>query len=233
MPELLNSVGKEVQVFWSHFSAVSCTERVEQTKLGEKGKVLASSASSFDYIIFLNLHGEDLSVEESRVEKGETRKKKQKKLPLLITSGFPTLLLIFHPYYQGSFEYELAGEEIRGGRKLIHVEFRHVPGTRSTSALQVRGRDFPLDLHGEAWVDAETNMITRITAGLLAPIEDLRLRALESDVTYAPVRFPDQIWWLPQSATIEVQTPRQRWRNTHQFSDYKRFSIESESTITR
>jgi hypothetical protein len=230
LPELLDSVGKEVQVFWNHFSAVSCTERVQQTKLGEKGKVLALNESSFDYLIFLNLHGEDLSVEESRVEKGETKKKK--KLPLLVTSGFPTLQLIFHPYYQGSFEYEFGGEEFQNGRKLIRIVFRHMAGTRSTSALHLRGRDFPLDFHGEAWVDVESNAITRITAGLLAPIEDLRLRALDSDVLYAPVRFPDQTWWLPQTATIEVHTARQRWRNTHHFSDYKRFSIESESTIT-
>jgi hypothetical protein len=221
----------EVQAFWTHFSAVACTEQVQQTKLGEKGRVLAQSESSFDYLIFLNLHGDELAVEESRVPRKEAPKQKQP--PLLVTSGFPTLLLVFHPYYQGSFEYEMAGEDVLDGRKTVRIRFRHIEGTRSTAALNLRGRDFPLDFRGEAWIDAESNAIARITAGLISPVEDLGLRSLDSDVRYSPVSFPStgDTWWLPATASIEVQTPRQRWRNNHRFSDFKRFSIESESKV--
>jgi hypothetical protein len=29
---------------------------------------------------------------------------------------------------------------------------------------------------------------------------------------------------MPVSATIDVETPRQHWRNVHRFTQYKRFS---------
>jgi len=33
------------------------------------------------------------------------------------------------------------------------------------------------------------------------------------------------------TATIEVETTRQHWRNTHRFSDYKRFSVSTQESV--
>jgi hypothetical protein len=65
-------------------------------------------------------------------------------------------------------------------------------------------------------------------------MEDLGLQSLTAEVRYAQVRFDDGAGeqWLPSVATIEAQTPLQHWKNTHQFTNYKRFSVKT-STKTQ
>jgi hypothetical protein len=153
---------------------------------------------------------------------------------LLMTSGFSTLLLVFHPYYQGSFEYQRLEDDV-AGRRLIRVSFRHVRGTRSTSALRLRGKDYPLDLEGTAWVHPDTWAIEKIEAHLASPLDDLNLRSLRTVVRYAPQHFQtaEDAQWLPVEASIDVETARQHWRNVHKFQNYRRFSVKSESVVSR
>ncbi len=222
-----------VETFWRQFPSVTCTETVTQEKLGKGGKIEYRQESIFDYLIFMNLEGNDLTVEESRLLQKSIGKSKN--LPLLITSGFPTLLLVFHPYYQGDFRYQLNGDEVIGGKKLMRIQFEHIPGTRSTSALRLSGRDYPLDLQGTAWIDPETGAIRQMVARLESPMNDLNLKALNVKVLYEPHQFPTApgAEWLPATATIDVETARQHWHNVHKFSDYKRFSVNSESTVAK
>lgn len=231
--ELVDRVGKTVEAFGTRFSEVSCTESVVQAKLDKGGKVLYQQESGFDYLILMNLQGEEPSLEESRVVQKQARTAAS--FPLLLTSGFPTLQLVFHPYYQGGFTYERLPDESVDGKGYVRIRFRHIRGTRSTSALRLRGTDLPLDLEGTAWVDPGSASILRINAGLESPLEDLGLQSLQTDVRYAITRFPgiENVYSLPVVATVEVETPRQRWRNTHRFSAYRHFSVRSESTVSK
>jgi hypothetical protein len=232
--DAISRAGKSVEVFWQQFSSITCTENVTQEKLGLQGKVEYRQQSAFDYLILMSLKGDDLTVDESRLlQKSEG---KSKNLPLLTTAGFPTLLLVFHPYYQQSYRYDFDGDEVARGRKMVRVKFEHIPGTRSTSAIALRGREYALDLRGTAWIDEETGVIQKMSAGLIAPMDDLNLKALNTEVVYEAQRFPespDQAYWLPLTATINVETARQHWRNVHKFSDYKKFSVKSESTVAK
>ena len=234
LEEALSLTSKSVELFWQQFSSITCTEYVTQEKIGLQGKVEYKLDSVFDYLILMSLNGDDLTVEESRLlQKSEG---KSKNLPLLTTRGFPTLLLIFHPYYQADYRYQLDGDEVVGGQRLMRIRFEHIQGMRSTSALALRGRDYALDLKGTAWVDPATGNIQKIVAGLQAPLDDLNLKVLNTEVTYESQRFPDnpgQAYWLPMTATIDVETARQRWRNVHKFADYKKFSVKSESAISK
>jgi len=231
--DVLTQVGKSVERFWEEFPSVTCDETVLQQKLGTKGKILYSQKSVFDYLIFMNFDGTDPAVEESRVLK--TKNGKSENLPLLVSNGFPTLLLVFHPFYQGSFEYSRLEDEVVEGRALMRVQFRHIQGSRSTSALRLRGRDYPLDLQGTAWIEPKSGEIVRIKAGLVAPMDDVGLKALETEVSYAPIQFgtsnPPE--WLPSVATVDLETVKQHWRNTHQFTEYRQFSVKSESQIKK
>ena len=154
---------------------------------------------------------------------------------MLVSNGFATLFLVFHPYYVAGFQFTDAGEEIVNGGKLAKVHFQHVPGTRTPAALAVGGREFPLDLSGTAWIDAETGTIKRIVAGIETGMEDVGLRTLRSNVEYTQVSFhnPPDTFWLPSETTIEVETRHQHWRNTHRFSDYKKFTVNTKETQAR
>lgn len=227
----LDQVGESVEQFRRQFDSVACTEFVSQTKLGKGDAVIYKKEYEYDYMIFMNIRRDGMRVEESRQEK--RTKGKTKDLPLLVTQGFPTLLLIFHPFYQGSFEYQYDGEEMVEGRNLMKIAFRHIRGRRSTSVLHLKGKNYPLELKGIAWIDPESNNINRIRAELIGPLEVVGLQAFNSDVRYIPMQFESKspTFWMPETATVEVMTRKQRWRNVHRFEDYRLFSVSSESEI--
>jgi hypothetical protein len=229
LDELLERTGKRMEEFWDQFSAVSCTETVLQTKLGASGKVLVQRTSAFDYLIMLQLTGDDLMVNESRLPQGQPKKGSNR--PLLSTAGFSTLALIFHPYFQSSYEFSLVAMENINGRRLQEVRFEHIRGRRTPSVLQLRGRDYPLEWQGSAWIDPQTGYVSRIHAGLKTSLSDVGLRELWSDVRYVPVQFQSEkeTAWLPEVAVIEADTEHQHWRNVHQFSRYRRFSVTTDS----
>jgi hypothetical protein len=231
--DVLVQTSRSVERFWEQFPSVTCTESVTQEKVGKTGKVEYRQQSVFDYLVFMDLRGDDIRVEESRLLQKSAGKPMN--LPLAITSGFPTLQLVFHPFYQESYKRWLDGEEILNGKRLLKIRFEHIPGTRSTTGLRLRDRDHPLDLQGTAWVDPESGMVEKMTAGLEAPLEGLNLKAFNVTVVYTPLQFSNVSAgeWLPAIVTIDVETARQHWHNVHEFSNYKRFSVNAKSTVSK
>ena len=229
---LVGHAGQETAHFLEQFSDVKCTELVTQEKLDPKGKVEARQESTFDYLAILTSAGGSLSLSESRlpVKQG---KKVDKNVPLLVSNGFATLFLVFHPYYQGSFQFSALDDETLAGRQFARVSFRHIPGTRSPMAMVLRGREYPLDLAGTAWIDPATGAIAKISGGLENGLPDLGLQQLHTEVQFAPVPFRNisDTSWFPVVATIDVETPKQHWRNVHRFTDSKRFSVSTEEAV--
>ncbi len=223
MPALLERVGQQVEKFWTYFSSVTCTEEMTQSKIGDKGKVLFEQRESFDYLIILQASGADLAVDESRVEK--TRKASKGKASLLETNGFSILTLIFHPLYQSRYEFHRLADE--NGR--LRIGFRQVAEDHPLSVLLLREREYPLMWRGTAWINASSFAVERIEAGLGGSLAETGLLRLDTDVTYSEVHFNGAApFWLPSRAVIEAETKRQHWRNTHQFSNYHRFEVQTE-----
>jgi hypothetical protein len=232
---LLERTAKQVSSFLDLISEVNCTERVLQEKLTDNGKVVEKEATTYDYLIILSTADGDLNLVESRIAPGNAKQREKVRAPLLISNGFSTLFLVFHPYYAASFQFTREGEESLNGHTLTKIHFQHIPGMRSPAALAVRGREYPLDLNGTAWVDAATGVIAKLTANIDSGMEDAGLRTLHSEVRFAPVTFHDSPgpYWLPAQTTVEVETRHQHWRNTHRFSDYKRFSVNTKEQIAK
>jgi hypothetical protein len=61
-------------------------------------------------------------------------------------------------------------------------------------------------------------------------MEDIGLLRLSTEVTYSATAFEGTkaSYWLPSRAVIEAETKRQRWRNIHLFTGYRRFNVETE-----
>lgn len=230
---LIERTSKQVSSFLDLFSETNCTERVLQEKLSDKGKVIEKEESLFDYLVILTTDGGDLSLSESRIVPEDAKQQKKQRSPLLVSNGFSMLFLVFHPYYVDSFQFAKAGEESVDGRMLTKIHFEHIPGMRSPAALAVRGREYPLDLSGTAWIDPSTGVITKLTAGVDLGMEDVGLHSLQAEVRFAAVTFHDSqgSFWLPAEATVDVQTRHQHWRNTHQFSAYRRFSVDTKQQV--
>ena len=52
---------------------------------------------------------------------------------------------------------------------------------------------------------------------------------------FSPLTFADgkQAYWFPTEARVEVETARQHWRNLHQFTAYKKFSVSTEEKVAQ
>lgn len=232
LDSLISMTSKQVSEFVEQFSSVKCIEQVRQEKFGKDDKVVLKEDSTYDYLVILTNTGGELSLDESRLAVRQAKTDK-KNTSMLVSNGFATLFLVFHPYYTGSFQFTALEDEIIDGKRLSKVAFQHVRGTRSVAALALRGKEYPLELSGYAWIDPQTGIIVRITASVENTMEDVGLKTLRAEVRYAPVPFRDSkdIYWFPSQATVEVETPRQHWRNTHNFSEYKKFSVSTEEQV--
>jgi len=230
--DLLARTANQTAGFLDQFSDVKCTEKVRQEKLGKDDKVELKEDSTYDYLVILTNAGGELNLSESRIPVHEA-KRDRKNTSMLLSNGFATLFLVFHPYYAEAFKFTLAGEEVVDGRVLDKVGFQHVLGMKSPAALALRGREYPLELSGMAWIDPHTGSITKIEAGIADTLQDVGLKSLNSEIDFAPVPFSDskQLYWFPTQARVEVETPRQHWRNLHQFSAYKKFSVSTEEQV--
>ena len=226
---LLERAGKRAAQLAEQFSEFTCAEAVTQMRLDQNGKVSWKRKSLFDSLVTMQLSGDELSVEESRLPQGTASKEKETAKSLLVTNGFSTMLLILHPHFQNSYEFSALSEEIVDGRHLQQILFEHIRGARSPSVLQLRGREYPLEWRGTLWIDQDSGSVVKVRVELKSSMEDIGLKRLSSEVQYLPVKF--QEWnepqWLPSVATIEAETPHQHWRNVHQFSQYRLFSVNT------
>lgn len=231
LPAALDHIGRQVEKFWSNFASVTCTEAVTQSKLGEKGKVLFVQHETFDYLIALQSSGQDISVDESRLEKVHTGSKG--KASLLETNGFAIFTLLFHPLYQSRYQFRQLPDEMLENHRLLRIAFEQVSRDHPLSVLQVRELEYPLQWRGTAWIDPVSWAVVRIQAGLGDSMADMGLLRLDADVTYSDVQFNSTTsYWLPARAVIDAETKRQHWHNTHLFTGYKRFTVDTDVRIS-
>jgi len=113
------------------------------------------------------------------------------------------------------------------------IHFTPVPGAPSPATLRLRGRNYPMPMSGTLWVEPETGAIVKLEAKVDSGMSDLGLAGMRSEVHYALHTFhnPEVSLWIADSAVIEVETPRQHWRNLHHFTDYKRFGVNVNQEI--
>jgi hypothetical protein len=218
---------RQVTAYLSKLADLHCTESVTQEKFTGNGHVEAEERAKYDYLIMINGSGDDFQLNESRIESSASR---HKALPMLVTNGFSTVLLVFHPYYRDSFQFTAGAEEAIDGRRAIPIHFSHIPGRRSPAALALRGREYPLELEGTAWLDKQTGDVVKMEAGLQHDMSDVGLRSLNIHVEYKPTSLGKNSAsvTVPTLAVVDVTTPRQHWRNTHVFDSYKSFSTDAE-----
>jgi hypothetical protein len=233
--ELLDRASSNVAAFLETISEVNCTEHLTQERIAENGRTMEKHESAFDYLVLLSNAGGELNLVESRVAAADANNKEvHEKAPLLVSNGFSMLLLVFHPYYAGSFQFRPGKPESSGGA-LSEVNFQHIPGTRSPAALAVRGREYPLEISGTAWIDPGSGVIEKIAAQIGTEMEDVGLRTMHCEIEYAPVSFRSVpgTYWLPAHTTVEVESRHQHWRNTHVFSAYKHFSVNTTEQVSQ
>jgi len=225
---------KQITAYLAQLADLHCTETVTQEKLAANGHVEYSSRAQFDYLIMMSGSGDEFQLNESRIESSADKERKSQ-LPLLVTNGVSTILLVFHPYYRDGFEFTAQPDQVVEGRPAIPIHFAHIPGRRTPAALALRGRTYPLELEGTAWLDRASGNVVKVEANLQQDMSDVGLRSLDLHVEYKPVtlRGANAPLVLPAVAEVDVSTPKQHWHNRHVFDHYQTFStdVEQDSNV--
>jgi hypothetical protein len=226
-------VQRKITAYLVSLANMHCTESVTQQKLSPSGHVEATERAKYDYLIMMDGSGDDFQLNETRVADSSGNSKVPPE-SMLVSNGLPTVLLVFHPYYRDSFKFEAGVAETVDGKTMIPIHFEHIRGRRTPAALALRGREYPLELKGTAWLDVQSGEVVKIDASLLNDMSDVGLRSLQVHVEYKPVTINHKVTAvdLPALAVVDVTTPHQHWRNTHIFDGYKSFSIDVEQDPT-
>ena len=225
LEQILQKTQSRMETFANDFSLIRYDEDVVQQKLRNDQKVLYKQETLFDSMTRIKFEEGKLYVDEQRLtEKPPARVELR---PLLNTYGFSILAMIFHPYYASSFRFTGAGEDNLDGKVLARVKLEHIANTPTPVLYQLIGADKPLELTGTAWIDPSTGDICKIDAEFAFESNDIGVKSIRAELLLAPVllRAETTPRYLPVSATIDLETPKQHWRNIHHFSDYRKYRV--------
>jgi hypothetical protein len=213
--------------FVVELGTLRCDEHIVQQKLKTNDKVEYGQETVYDSLVMIRFEEGKIRVFEQHVEQKMPHHPIAK--PLVTTHGFSTLAIIFHPYYTQSFRFSRAGDDVIGGRSLVRIHFEYIPGTPSPAIYQKFVGDQPLAYSGTAWIDPDNGAIHRIDADIGSSLKEMGLKDLRAQLTFGEVTLDAETEprWLPISATVDLETPRQHWRNIHRFTDYRSYRVQS------
>jgi hypothetical protein len=216
---------KNVQEYFDKFSDLTCKESVTQYVLNGSGHAIYRENSAYDYQFQATSESGSLKFNETREVRNPSYRDPAR--TLLVTTGFASLLLVAHPMYEASYVFEAAGTETIDGVSYAMYHFSPVAGASSPASLRLRGKNYPMPMSGTLWIEPQSGAIVKLEAKVDSSMSDLGLAGMRSEVHYAlhTFRDPAESVWIAESAIIDVDTPRQHWRNLHRFTDYKRFNV--------
>jgi len=221
--EALSHARKAVQQLFERSANMICTESVTQSILDKEGNPFYREQSLFNYRIQTDTSGNSLKFVESRERLQAPFRDPNR--TVLVTDGFGNMLLILHPAFEMSYKFEADGEELITGTNTVRLRFRSVPGASSPLMLQVRGQNYSVPLYGTVWIEPQSGAVVKLMAFSGSSLGDLGIQSMSSQIQYrsADLHNPEESYWMPASAVIDVETAHRHWRNIHRFTAYERF----------
>jgi tetratricopeptide (TPR) repeat protein len=224
-------VGARIEELVSNVDRFTATEAMEHTALSPMGLQMSRETRQFNYLVEIRKSGEkDLDVQEYR----DGSVSVQQFPAHLGTIGLPTLVLVFHPYYQSKYDFRCEGGGSWSGRKTWVVHFQQKANSHSEMLVyHVNGRFYPVGLKGRAWIDADTSQILAMESDMIKPVPEIRLMRDHQLIEYGPVAFASAgtNMWLPKSADWYCSIFGRRYHRRHSFSNFLLFQIDDSQKI--
>jgi len=235
LESILTGVGKNVALFFQNFPNTSALEQIHQEKLRHKGKVGASQDQKFHYLCIVPSETTGPGFSEYRADlsggQGQPRGLQE---GFMLTNGFASASLIFHPVYQRQSTFRYLGRQKLNGRDTHVIAFAQQPKKARLNGVFKSGEVTMLTFtQGLAWVDASTYQILRIRTDLLTPLPAVRLERETTEIDYGEVHFKTlaEAFWLPRAVTVTVGWNGKNLRNEHEYSDFKLFNVASSQKV--
>jgi len=197
------------------------------------GGLAAAQPSSRDFKYLLQFQhgpGGETSISESRIDSKGRPVNGAETYTALRGFGFAYQWLFFSAAVQPEFRFRYLGEQAKGGRKAFVVAFAQDPRKVSEPAyFQAGGRTEPFYFQGVLWIDRESFDILRLRTDLLAPLAELHLRRLTTELTFrsVPIHGFGAVFWLPSEVEISSDQGAGLTEESHRYSDYHLFHAEA------
>ncbi len=235
LPAILDSVGAKIEELLKDFPNTSSLEAVQQQKLGRKGQVEETQKQNFRYLCLVPREKWGPGFIEYRADSnGNAVMPKGLSEGFMLTQGFNSTALFFHPSYRSETEFKLLGRETAIGQDTYVLAFAQIPGKAHLTGNFRKGQgSYTTFSQGLAWVDAATSRIVRIHAELLEPLPELGLEKQSMDVYFHEIRFArlNQTAWLPDQVLVTLEWNGKLLRNRHEYSDYMAFDVNATEKI--
>ncbi len=228
LPAILDKVGKNVATLFSSFPNTSSREKVIQEILRPDGSVRESSYQEFYYLVLADPAKDATGFKEYRTDK--KGKPTDLATGYLLTQGFASTSMIFHSRFQSDSRFRYLGRQVMDKRETEVVAFAQKPTAREGATFVASGKVTILLAQGVAWIDPANYQIIRLRTGLLVPHGEIKLRREDTDIRFGEVSFKEAAapLWLPRRIVVEIEWQGVTSRNTHLYSDFKLFSVETE-----
>lgn len=232
LPAILEKTGRAVADFFSHFPDTISREDVRQETMKKNNKLAGQSDQKFRYLLMSKSQQKGLGLEEYRTnDQGDRVEQAGLEKGFMLTSGFASVSLIFHPAYQSDSDFRLLGTQELEGHPAQVVAFAQNPGRAEVTELFRANRETAwILIQGIAWVDESSSEILRMRTDLLKPAAKVRLARQTTEIEYGPVAFKQAAreYWLPHEVVVTVDWRGRKYRNRHEYSDFRLFNVNAE-----
>ena len=231
LPILLQKVGENVKNFFDTFPNTTARERITLQLLDWKDQPFRQQEERFNYLDLSLPVKNDVGLKEYRTDaKGQPAAP----TPLgkgFVSTGFASMVVYFHPAYLSDTEFRYLGRQLMDGHETEVVLFAQIPGKApAKETLKTQTRSIQILVQGLAWIDPTSYQIIRMRTDLLRPQGDMDLKKQTTESRFTEVHFKEsgRVLWLPVEVTVTVNWQGQLYRNRHDYSDFRLFSVETQ-----
>jgi hypothetical protein len=224
--EVIEQSGQRVKELVDNITRFAAIENLVHERLDPAGNATSKETRKFDYVA---------SISESQPGMLQTEEYRDAHYGVydlpdnIVTVGFVTLALIFHPDMRENFEMSCEGLGQWHGQPTWLVHFRQRDDRPSRFAdYKVGSQTYAMKLKGRAWITANNYQIVHIESDLTAPLPLLSVQHQVAE--YGPVHFAKKNldMWLPQTVDIYLELNRHRYHRRHSFEHYMLFSVDAD-----
>jgi hypothetical protein len=207
-------------------------EEIHQVRMRRFGSVQRTVNDTKLNYLMLALPGRNgVALQEYRTDKkGKTDAFSQEPGEFMLTVGFASVSMYFHPKYQPLATFRYLGRKNLNGQEMLLVLFaQRLEPNAVLGRLKLGGASIPELVQGVAWIDPSSYEIVRMRTDLLAPLARISLDQATTDILFEPVRFrdsPDPMW-LPREVNVTVKLADRTYQNQHRYSEYKMFNVKA------
>ncbi len=226
---LLKEIARGVDEFLRTLPNTVSKEHIRQEVLRSDGKVQDHVDQDVSYLLLLNFKDNRLDWEEARTDsKGKTVAIRRLEGTSMVTSGYAMECILFSPRMLAGSRFRCLGRQDSAPHAYL-IAFAQKPGKSAPGIFRMSGMEADLLSQGLAWVDPVNHQIIRMRSDMLEPLPQLGLVGHTTQITYAEHHFSSSpaSFWLPEQVVVTIQFGGRTYRNTHRYTDYKLFSVES------